>query len=63
MDDDDRVLERDAPEPVDDSFAQQSVEQQEKRDLDLDSAIKKLAKFGLTEDEVRALAGLTQWTP
>lgn len=63
MDDDDRVLERDAPEPVDDSFAQQIVEQQEKRDLDLDSAIKKLAKFGLTGDEVRALAGLTQWTP
>lgn len=55
--DDDRVLERDAPEPVDDSFAQQIVEQQEQRDRDLTSAIKKLAKFGLTEDEARALAG------
>lgn len=52
-----RVLERDEPEPVDDSFAQEVAEQQEQRDRDLTSAIKKLAKFGLTEDEARALAG------
>lgn len=52
-----QILQRDEPEPVDDSLVARVLADQEKRDLDLDSAIKKLAKFGLTEDEARALAG------
>lgn len=42
--------------PIDDPF-EVARQEQEKADRDLASAIAKLAKFGLTEDEGRALAG------
>lgn len=52
-----KILQRDEPEPIDDSLVAQILVDQEKRDSDLASALAKLAKFGLTEDEGRALAG------